>query len=109
MAIQEIPTRTDISLYSFTVDLDEVVFTISLTYNVRAERWFFSLLDIDGNPLRQGLKMVANWALTLPWTQQGRPGGELYATNPQNDDDPTRDTLGTTAVFVYDEGNAING
>jgi hypothetical protein len=109
MAVLEIPTRTDLSVYDFTIELDEVVYTISMFYNTRSARWYFSLLDLDGNPLREGLKLVSNWALTIPWTQQGRPDGELYATNAENDDDADRDTLGTQPVFIYDEGNAING
>lgn len=107
MAIREIPTRVDISVYDFTIELDSVVFTISMFYNVRADHWFFSILDLDGNPLREGLKIVANWPLTQTWIQQGRPAGELVCANPQTDDDPDRDTLGTSAVFVYDEGGAF--
>lgn len=105
MAVLEIPTRTDISSYNFTIELDEVVFRIVMVYNTRAAQWFFSIRDIDGNSLREGLKMVANWPLLLTWVQQGRPDGAMYAINPENDDDPDRDTLGTSAVFTYDEDN----
>ena len=107
MAVFEIPTRTDISVYDFSVELDDVVFLIALTYNTRAQRWFFSFTDLDGNPLREGLKLVSNWELTLNWVQQGRPDGGVYAINAENDDDPTRDTLGTQAVFTYDEGGKL--
>lgn len=107
MSVLEIPTRTDISLYDFTVELDGVVFLVSLTYNTRAQRWFFSLSDADGTPLRQGIKMVANWELTQTWVQQGRPAGGLYAINAENDADPVRETLGTDAVFSYDEGGKL--
>lgn len=107
MAVLELFTRTDLSVYDYTVELDETVFTLSLYFNVRSNHWYFSVLDIDGNPLREGLKLVSNWAPFLSWVQQGRPDGELICANPENDDDPDRDTLGTTAVLTYDEGNAI--
>jgi len=107
MAILEIPTRTDIQVYRFTIELDEVVYRLSMWYNDRSDHWFFSVLDIDGNPLREGIKMVANWPLTQTWIQQSRPDGELVCANPQTDDDPDDDTLGVSAVFVYDEGGAF--
>ena len=104
MALLEIPTRTDISLYDLTVELEGVVFLLSFTYNTRAARWFVSFGDTEGTPLREGIKLVSNWELTQTWVQQGRPAGGVYAINPENDDDPVRDTLGTSSVFVYDEG-----
>jgi hypothetical protein len=107
MAILKIPTRRDISVYDFTIELDSVVFTISMFYNTRAGRWFFSMADIDGNPLRQGLKLVANWNLLTQWTQQGRPEGAMICANPETDDDPNRDTLEVDAFLCYDEGGAF--
>jgi hypothetical protein len=106
MAILELPTRTDLSVYSFTVDRDSVVFTISLTFNVRSNHWYMDIADVDGVPLREGLKLVSNWQLLLPWTQQGRPEGRMVCANPETDDDPDRDTLGTSSVFAYDEASA---
>lgn len=107
MTVLEVPTRTDLSDYSFTVELDAVVYTVTMVYNVRSAHWYFSVADIDGNPLREGIKLVSNWELTQTWVQQGRPDGALLAANPENDDDPDRDTLGTTSVLVYDEGGAL--
>lgn len=107
MAILELFTRTDLSVYDYTVDLDDVVYTLSFVFNVRSNHWYFSVQDIDGNELRSGLKLVSNWAPWLRWVQQSRPEGELICTNAENDDDPDRDTLGTTAILVYGEGGAI--
>jgi len=107
MAVLEIPTRTDLSVYDFTVELDSVVFLVTMVYNVRSAHWFFSMGDVDGTPLREGIKLVSNWELTQAWVQQGRPDGGMYATNAENDDDPDRDTLGSTSVFVYDEGGKL--
>lgn len=107
MAALELFTRTDLSVYDYTVELDAVVYTMSFFFNVRSDHWYFSVLDLDGNPLREGLKLVANWTPWLQWVQQGRPIGELYCTNPENDNDPDRDTLGTESVVIYDEGGAI--
>lgn len=107
MAILKVPTPTAFSVYDFTIDLDSVVYTISMFYNTRSARWYFSLSDIDGNPLRQGLKLVSNWPLTQTWTQQGRPEGELIAANPENDNDANRDTLDVDVFVCYDEGGAF--
>lgn len=107
MAIREIPTRTDLQVYRFTIELDQVIFALLMWYNERSGHWFFNLSDIDGVPLREGIKMVCNWPLTQSWIQQGRPDGEFICANPENDNDPDDDTLGTSAVFVYDEGGAF--
>lgn len=107
MAILEVPTRTDVSVYDFTIELDSVVFRLSWTYNTRAGRWFLSVLDLDGNQLRDGIKVVSNWPLTLQWIQQGRPDGEFLSANPETDDDPDRETFGTASVMTYDEGGAF--
>ena len=107
MAILRVPTRTDNSAYRYTVELDGVVFRLLFIFNVRSNHWHLSLYDIDGNALREGLKLVSNWPLTVPWTQQGRPDGELICANPENDEDPDRDTIGTDSVLCYDEGNAL--
>ena len=107
MAVLEIPTRIDISVYSFTIELDGVVYSLVFNYNLRSSHWYFSIYDIDGNPLREGIKLVANWALLLQWVQQGRPDGEMIVANPSNDDDPNRDTFGSQAVLCYDEGGHI--
>ncbi len=107
MAVLEIPTRTDISLYDFTVELDGVVFLLSMTYNTRAARWMLSFNDVEGNPLRQGIKLVSNWELTQTWVQQGRPDGGVYCINAETDADPVRETLGTDSVLTYDEGGRL--
>lgn len=107
MAILRVPTRTDNSAYRFTVELDSVVFRLLLVFNVRSDHWYLSIFDIDGNPLREGLKLVSNWPLTTTWTQQSRPEGELICANPETDDDPDRDTIGTDSVLCYDEGGAF--
>lgn len=105
MAIQELPTRTDLSVYDFTLELDGEVFTIAMTFNRRCNHWYMSLFDADGVAVREGIKLVANWSLLLTWVQQGRPEGGMIAVNPGNDNDPDRDTLGTECVLTYDEGN----
>lgn len=107
MAIVKIPTRIDLNVYDFTLELDDVVFTLSFVYNERSDHWYFSILDIDGNPLRQGIKLVSNFPLTTQWMERGRPQGEFIAANPENDDDPGQTSLGVDSVLCYDEGGAF--
>lgn len=107
MAILELPTRVDLSVYDFTLDLDNETFTLAFTYNTRSAHWHMDVFDLDGQPLRLGIKLVSNWPLLLTWIQQGRPDGELICANPQADDDPSQTSLGTASVLVYDEGGAI--
>lgn len=101
MATETLPTRTDISRYVFRIDLDDVTFGIDLRFNTRDQHWYLTLQDADGNPLRQGIKIVGNWQLLRTMVQQGRPLRDLIAIRPSGSGDPDRETLGVDSFLSY--------
>lgn len=101
MATEILPTRIDISRYSFRIDLDDVTFEIDLRFNLRDQHWYLSLADADGNSLRQGLKIVSNWPLLRTMVQQNRPDRDLIAVRPSGSGDPDRETLGEDVLLAY--------
>ena len=96
-----LPTRSDLGNYSFEVELDGVVFGLIIRFNRRDNRWYFDLLDAEGAPLREGIKVVSNWPLLRTMVQQGRPEREIAAIRANGSDDPDRNTLGLDSFLSY--------
>lgn len=46
MATIEIPLRSDIFYYEFTKELEGVVYSFRLRYNLRADSWILDFIDI---------------------------------------------------------------
>lgn len=101
MAAQVLPTVNDIGRYRFRVELDNVVFGFDFRFNVRDGRWYYNLLNADGEIIRAGLKIVSNWPTYRIMVQQGRPVGDVLAVRPNGTDDPDRDTLGVESFLTY--------
>jgi len=97
-----VPTRTDLATYEFTIELDAAIYRFRFQFNERDQSWFFDLLDEDGNPFRQGKKVVTNFPLFRLLATEGRPPGELYAvdTTGQNIRAGLED-LGSQVILVY--------
>ena len=107
MAFRIIPLEeaaTDGNL-TFTADLDGVDYQFHFYYNDREGFWYFDFLDLAGNQLRSGVKVVANYPLLALMPKHGdvqRPMGELVCVNTmQGCKDPTLDDFGFSARFGY--------
>ena len=46
-------------LYTFDVPLDGVDYLFKVDYSQRADRWYLSVFDVAGEPLRQGIKITS--------------------------------------------------
>ena len=44
-------------LYTFDAPLDGVDYRFKVDYSQRADRWYLSIFDVEGTPLRQGIKI----------------------------------------------------
>ena len=89
MAIQVIPTPTDLPYYSFRVKLEGRDFTFSVQYSTRGDRYYLSIADSDNTPLVSGLKLVSNWPLLEYYQSDPRvPQGELFAMSTNSDITP---------------------
>jgi hypothetical protein len=104
MATLTIPTRIDLAVYRFSIELDELVYQFSFFYNNRDAHWYFDLSDEDGNLLRAGLKAVTNWPLLRLDKSNDRPPGDIFAVDPTDQDIEAglRD-LGDAVTLTYVE------
>ena len=97
-----VPTRTDIATYEFSIELELLVYRFRMQFNGRDQSWFFDLLDEEGNPFRQGKKVVTNFPLLRLLSAEGRPPGELYAIDTTGENIRAGlEDLGSQVILVY--------
>lgn len=108
MAILTIPTRTDLALYRFTIELDEAVYELSFFYNNRDAHWYFDLSDEAGNLLRASLKAVTNFPLLRLDRSNDRPPGEIFAIDPTGQGiEAGLQDLGGSVTLTYVEAESL--
>lgn len=107
MSVLVIPTRGDLANYNQSVELEGVVLNFRFRYNSRDECWYFSIYDVENNPIREGIKMVPNYALLrlLP-DADGRPLGDLVVVDVRAVPlPPELAELGTVLQLTYRESD----
>lgn len=103
MAVLIIPTRGDIGAYFFKVELEGVVYKLSFQFNDREKHWYLDIDAADGQPIRTGIKLIANFPLLRTLIKQSRMPGELILVNSQSDADPDLQDLGSKSLLAYIE------
>ena len=80
-----IPTRSDVANYYQRTVLDGVVYNLRFYYNDRDNSWYLSISDVNGTPIRTGIKLIPNfplmfrmadftvWAGGILWLADARP------------------------------------
>jgi len=104
MSTYIIPTEDAAALGNFdlSVDLDGSDYLLSFQLNSREGFWYWSLIDIIGNELRSGSKVVSNYPLLHLLKTVERPPGELFCFDTRVDPtDPGLEDLGVNAEFGY--------
>lgn len=103
MAVFTLPADATQANYEFETDLDGVAFRFSFKYNERDDSWNMNVLDVEGNILRAGIKVVTNWSMFLRWIQQGRPDGDVFSVALGGISRPaTLGELGDGVVLAYE-------
>lgn len=87
----------------YTVDLEGVLYIIRLEFNRRDEFWYFSLYDIDQNPIRLSVKMLAGSPLELFSDPETAPPGQFYVETSSGVSAATLNTISSDAQLVYYE------
>lgn len=108
MAIVEIPVSSENPHSFFTTTLSNVTYGFEFIWNARAEAWFFSLYDVEEEPIVSGRKVVVSTPLLETFRWDARiPSGTLYALDTSGQDlDPGEKDLGPGArvKILYDDG-----
>ena len=105
-----IPTDTNLATYIFSVELQLIVFGFRFQFNERDQSWFFDVLTAEGDPIRQGVKVVTNFPLLSRIARLDRPPGDIFAIDLTGEDlRPGLGELGSEqqVQFIYFEPSEI--
>lgn len=104
MATLEIPTSTTLALYRQQVELDSAVFLMSFRFNAREGFWYLDIDDVDGVPVRSGIKLVVSIPLLRLVTAATRPLGEMVVIDTTSTDaEAGLGDLGADSLLTYEE------
>lgn len=110
MTVLQLPLRTDLPHYSFSMELDGVAFVLEWRWNARAGFWFFSLLDAEGTPLVVGRKVVPDFPLLARFRDPRLPRGLLMVQDTTGKGTPPGvNELGSRVVVLYADVAELRG
>lgn len=85
-----------------TYSLDGIDYQFVFQFNEREGFWYVDINDVEGNPIRSGIKIVANFPLLLFCQCMVRPAGEPACLNTEDEPvDPGLEELGVDAILCY--------
>jgi hypothetical protein len=105
-----IPTvdASELGNFSLSVSLDGEDYQFDFKYNGREDAWYFDLLDVAGNQLRSGVKVVSNFPLLWRYRDATRPDGEVLAIDTRSaPEDPLLADLGTLINMAYEQAESV--
>ncbi len=98
----------ELGAFRFSADFDGTDFRLHFQHNSREDAWYFDLLDLDGDPLRSGIKVVSNFPLIRLFVEHSRPAGELLSLDTRNTPaDPGLADLNVSSIFGYADAEAV--
>ena len=108
MSIQRIPNTPELLSYQFEVELDDDLFSLSFSFNVRDRHWYLDVYDRDKKPIRNSIKIVDSWDIFRIWKQPDRPRGTVYSLIQGMPDNPEdRNKLGKYLILDYLDNKEI--
>jgi hypothetical protein len=102
MSALTIPLRTDLTHYSFQVELEGSAYGFELRWNERDFGWYMSLFDVEGNPLITARRVVLDLPMLIRQKLAGLPPGQLIAIDTAGTGvEPGLNDLGGRVQLVY--------
>lgn len=104
MATLVMPVRADIPAYTFQIDLEGVLYTFTIRYNERMDRWLMDIADENENDLLVGTPILTHFNLIERFKSAALPPGGFFALDESgNQKQPGRDDLGNDIKLFYVE------
>lgn len=101
-----IPARGDLANYDYRVSLEGKSFSFRFRYNERDSSWYFSIYDVNNEPVRTGIKMVPNFYLLTYLVSEGWNIGNIVLLDSRpNPIPPLLADLGRSAFLIYSGEN----
>lgn len=102
MAVHTIPVRAGVPHFREEVELDGVTYGLEFRWNERANGWFMSLSDAEGDVLLSGIRLVIDWPLLARFKGERLPRGHLVVVDTSGAGlDPGLHDFGTQRQLLY--------
>lgn len=98
-----LPMFTDSRNYSYQMDLDGIVYDISIRYNYRDDYWYISLALPNGDAIITGVRLVYTTDLFGRFKQPNLPPGILVLENDAGLDKMGLDDILDSELFYISE------
>lgn len=107
MALLELPVRSDLKAYSFKIDLDGAIYTLSFRFNQRMQRWFMDIATEDEIELINGIELLTDVILNNQYVVNGAPPGFFICEDTTGESKIAGvDDLGNDVRLLYQEATA---
>lgn len=94
--------------FYFNIALDGVTFQLFFKYNQREDFYYVDILDLEGTPIRSGIKIVVNYPLLKRCVLLESPAGELLAVDTSaRPQDPGKDSFGKDQFLLYEQEASV--
>jgi hypothetical protein len=102
MAILQIPTDSDNSTYTETIQLEGIFYIFDFHWNTRDEAWYCTIYASDRTPIIAGIKLVVDYELLNDYKVEGMPPGALFLIDTTLQRIPCqRNDLGVRCQLIY--------
>lgn len=99
MAIIEIPLRNDIFQYSFTKELEGIVYSFRIRYNLRIDSWILDFIDVVN-----GIRLAGGQDLLKQFHHLLVPPGDLRIIDLDGmNTEPNKTNIGDRVILEYTE------
>lgn len=105
MANLELPLRSDVAHFDYSIVLEGTTYRLEFMWNSRAVGWFFTIRDEAGAVLLAGRRLVIGFPLARPRLKDPRlpPGAFLALDLEDKGQEAGEDDLGVRVVLAYVE------
>jgi hypothetical protein len=104
MAVFQIAVRPGLAHQELQVPIGDRVYTFSLRWTVREQRWYLDVYDEQHSPIYTGIAIVLNFPLGARCVSADFWPGVLLAVDTSNDNaEPGLDDLGSRVVLLYND------
>lgn len=109
MTILDLPVRSDLASYEFTIELDSRNYLLRFRWNERLALWLMAVAKTDGTEVVAGVPVQTNTNLFGRFKSPDLPPGFFVAVDTSgNDADAGRDNFGGdngTVRLLYQEAS----
>ena len=108
MAVLNIPVNSEVAAYSFTIELERVIYLFRFRFNFRKSRWMMDIATRDGINIVVGVPMVSAISLFDRFKNPLLPPGDfmVYDTTGKLNS-PGFSDFGKTIQLLYFESGTL--